>query len=66
MEISELKNSVLDLVETADERLLKLMIALAESYENNDTADITISKKQYEILNSRRERHFVGESNSLT
>lgn len=66
MEISELKNSVLDHIETADERLLKLMKALAESYESNENAGNNLSEKQYEILEERRLRHIAGESKSLT
>ena len=66
MEISELKNSVLDHIETADERLLKLMKALAESYENSGNAENVLSEKQYEILEERRLRHIAGEGKSLT
>lgn len=66
MEISELKNSVLNHIEVADERLLKLMKALAESYENNEIADNALSPKQYGILEERRLRHIAGESKSLT
>ena len=66
METSELKNSVLSYVETADERLLKLMEALAESYKNLDSPSVSLSERQYEILNERRQRHLAGESKSLT
>jgi len=67
MEISELKNRVLDHIDTADERLLKLMKALAESYENQEkSATSSLSEKQYEILEKRRKSHFAGESKSLT
>ena len=66
METSELKNSVLNYVETADERLLKLMEALAESYKNLDSPSVSLSQSQYEILNERRQRHLAGESKSLT
>ena len=66
MESSELKNNVLHYVETADERLLKLMEALAESYKNLDSRSVSLSERQYEILKERRQRHLAGESNSLT
>ncbi len=66
MEISELKNSVLDHIEIADERLLKLMKALAESYENNENVENTLSEKQCEMLEKRRLRHIAGESKSLS
>ncbi len=65
MEISELKNRVLDHIETADEQLLKLLNALAESYEFQEKSS-SLSKGQYEILEKRRKSHFAGESKSLT
>ena len=66
METSELKNSVLNHVESADEQLLKLMKALAESYENLDSSTSSLSEKHYEILDERRRSHLAGESKSLT
>ena len=66
MEISELKNSVLNYVESADERLLKLLKALAESYENTDNSTSSLSVKDYEILDERRRSHLAGKSKSLT
>ena len=40
-----MKSSVLNYVETADERLLKLMEALAESYKNLDLTALLIEVK---------------------
>lgn len=66
MEISDLKNSVLNHIKSADERLLKLMKALAESYENQGNSVSSLSEKHYGILEERRNRHLAGESKSLT
>lgn len=66
METSELKNSVLNHVESADEQLLKLMKALAESYENQHISTSSLSEKHYEILDERRRSHLAGESKSFT
>ena len=66
METSELKNSVLNHIKFADEQLLKLMKALAESYENQDISRSSLSESHYEILDERRRSHLAGESESLT
>lgn len=65
METSKLKNSVLKHVESADEQLLKLMKALAESYENQDISTSSLSEKQYEILDERRRSHLAKKGNPL-
>lgn len=66
MEISDLKNSILNHVESPDEQLLKLMKALAESYENQNFSTSSLCEKQYEILDERRRSHLARESKSLT
>lgn len=66
METSELKNSVLNHIESADEQLLKLMRALAESYENQDISTSSLSDNHYRILDERRRSHLTGESKSLS
>ena len=66
METSELKNTVLNHVKSADEELLKLMKALAESYESQGSSDFSLSENQYKILGERRRAHLAGESESLS
>ena len=60
-----LRNKVKEYVDTADVRLLKMIKALAESYQN-DEQELTLSKEQYQIIDKRREAHLKGESKSLT
>lgn len=62
----DLKKTVLNYVEDADERLLKLLKAEAESYQNDSSEDFTLSQKQYQVLDQRREAHLKGESKSYT
>lgn len=50
---------------TADVRLLKMIKALAESYQN-DEQETSLSNEHYQILDQRREAHLKGESKSLT
>ena len=66
MEISEWKYNMLGYIESADDRLLQLVKALAESYENKNKPTFPLSEKFYEILDERRRRYLSGESKSLT
>ncbi|AGC77822.1 putative addiction module component [Nonlabens dokdonensis] len=60
----DLKNSVLEYVNNADDRLLKMIKAIAETYQSEE--DFTLSKKQYEILDQRRTLHESGKSKSYS
>ncbi len=61
----DLRNTVKQYVNTADIRLLKMIKALAESYQN-DEQELTLTKEQYQLIDKRREAHFKGESKSFT
>jgi putative addiction module component (TIGR02574 family) len=61
----DLRNTVKEYVNTADIRLLKLIKALAESYQN-DEQELTLSEEQYRMIDKRREAHLKGESKSFT
>lgn len=61
----DLRNTVRDYINTADIRLLKMIKALAESYQN-DEQELTLSEEQYEMIDKRREAHLKGESKSFT
>ena len=65
MTSSELRNKVREYVDTADERLLKMIEALAETYQN-EVDRPSLSEEQYEILDAQREAHLKGESRSLS
>jgi len=49
---------------TADVRLLKMMKALAESYEN-DEQELRLTEEQYQLIDKRREARLEGESSSF-
>jgi putative addiction module component (TIGR02574 family) len=61
----DLRNTVKAYINTADIRLLKMMKALAESYQA-DEQELTLSKEQYQMIDKRREAHLKGESKSFT
>lgn len=61
----DLRNTVKEYVATADIRLLKMIKALAESYQK-DEQELTLSEEQYQMIDKRREAHLKGESKSFT
>jgi len=61
----DLRSTVKEYINTADIRLLKMIKALAETYQN-DEQELTLSEEQYQIIDKRREAHLKGESNSFT
>jgi phosphoribosylanthranilate isomerase len=61
----KLRNEVKEYVETADVRLLKMIKALAESYQK-DEQELALSEEQYHIIDKRRESDLKGESKSHT
>jgi len=61
----DLRNTVKEYINTADIRLLKMMKALAESYQN-DEQELALSEEQYQMIDKRREAHLKGESKSFT
>lgn len=65
MSTIDLRNSVKAYVNLADTRLLKMMKALAETYQNDD-AETSLTDEQYNIIDKRREAHLKGKSNSST
>tara|TARA_R110002049_G_scaffold66281_1_gene173168 strand:- start:868 stop:1101 length:234 start_codon:yes stop_codon:yes gene_type:complete len=65
MAILDLRNTVKEYINTADIRLLKMIKALAETYQN-DEQELTLSEEQYQIIDKRREAHLKGESKSFT
>ena len=65
MAILDLRKTVKQYVNTADIRLLKMIKALAESYQN-DEQELALTKEQYELIDKRREAHLKGGSKSFT
>jgi len=61
-----LRESVLLHIKNADERLLKLEKALAESYQKEAQEDFILSEEQYQMLDKRREAHLNKRSKSFT
>jgi putative addiction module component (TIGR02574 family) len=62
----DLRNTVKEYINTADIRLLKMIKALAESYQSDEQETFTLSEEQYQMMDKRREAHLKGESKSFT
>ena len=62
----DLKQSVLAYIENADEKLLRLMKALAENYRNDEQPHFSLSEEDYKMLDTRRRLHLAGKSKSFT
>ncbi len=50
----ELKETVIKSLENADERLLKMIKALVESYNEEEAYPSTLNEEYYRIINRRR------------
>jgi putative addiction module component (TIGR02574 family) len=61
----DLRDTVKEYINKADVRLLKMIKALAESYQN-DEQELSLSEEQYKMIDKRREAHLKGESKSYT
>jgi len=61
----DLRNTATEYINNADTRLLKMIKALAESYQS-DEQELTLSEEQYKMIDQRREAHLKGESKSFT
>ncbi|MHA7864960.1 hypothetical protein [Flagellimonas marinaquae] len=61
----DLRKTVKEYVDAADIRLLKMIKALAESYQK-DEQELTLDEEQYQMIGMRREAHLKGESKSHT
>jgi len=65
MSTIDLRKTVKQYINTADVRLLKMIKALAESYQSEEH-EFSLSKEQYKLIDKRREAHLKGESQSYT
>lgn len=61
---SDLKNKVLEYIDSADDRLLHLIQELAESYQKLESIDLTDAQR--DELDKRLERYKRGETEFYT
>jgi hypothetical protein len=62
----DLRSTVKEYANTADTKLLTMIIALAESYHSLQQNDTFLNDEQYALIDERRELHRKNESKSFT
>jgi hypothetical protein len=65
MATADLRNKVQEYIHTADERLLKMIKALVETYQGEEH-DSTLSEEHYKKIDERRDQHKKGKTESFT
>jgi hypothetical protein len=62
----KIRKKVIDIVEHADDRILKAVYAMLMEYEKNEPAPSLLNKHQQEEIDKRWENHLSGKSKSYT
>lgn len=65
MEAETLKNTVLEYIHNADDRLLKMIKALVESYQEEEV-NPDVSEDHYKEVDRRREEYLADPEDSYT
>ncbi len=66
MEAEALKKTVLNYIDDADDRLLRMIKALIESYQGEDFGNPEVSEAQYREIDSRRKSYLEDPEDSYT
>lgn len=66
METSGIKKKVQDYVDNADEKLLKLMYAIAREYTETEEEEYFFSEENINQYEERRNRRLNGDSKTFT
>ncbi len=66
MEAEALKKTVLNYIDDADDRLLRMIKALIESYQEDDSGNPAVTEAQYREIDSRRESYLEDPEDSYT
>lgn len=66
MEAEALKKTVLKYIDDADERLLKILKALIESYQEEESDHPKLNEEHYEEIDRRREAYLEDPEDSFT
>ena len=65
MQTSQIRQKLHQYIDTGDDKLLKLMFALAKEY-NDDNQDYEFSADDIKVFDERRSKRLNGESNTYT
>lgn len=63
----DLREKVLEYISSADDRLLRMIYALAKSYQIEDNLEkTTVPESIYQEIDEEREKHLNGENESYS
>ncbi len=66
MEAEALKKTVLNYIDDADDRLLRMIKALIESYQEDNSGNPDVTEAQFSEIDRRRETYLEDPEDSYT
>jgi len=66
MQTTVIREKLHQYIDSSDEKLLKLMLALAKEYNDEDNFDYEFTSDEIKILDQRREDRLSGKSKTYT
>lgn len=65
MQTLDIRQKLHQYVDDGDEKLLKLMFALAKEYNEDDDVDLVFTDEDIKLFDERREKRLKGESKTF-
>jgi len=65
MQTLDIRQKLHQYVDNGDEKLLKLMFALAKEYNEDNDVDLVFTDEDIKLFDERRERRLKGESKTF-
>ena len=65
MQTLDIRQKLHQYVDDGDEKLLKLMFALAKEYNEDNDVDLVFTDEDIKLFDERRERRLKGESKTF-
>jgi hypothetical protein len=66
MQTTVIREKLHQYIDSSDEKLLKLMLALAKEYNDDDNFDYEFTSDEIKILDQRREDRLSGKSKTYS
>jgi len=66
MESGDIRQKLHQYIDTGDEKLLKLMYAVAREYNEEDDFEYEFTEEEIKMFDERRAKHLSGESKSYS
>ncbi|NML23708.1 hypothetical protein HHL16_22700 [Pseudoflavitalea sp. G-6-1-2] len=65
MQVANIRQKLHQYVDKGDEKLLKLMYAVAKEYNEEDDFEYEFTEEEIKLLDARRSKRLSGESKTL-